>query len=139
MREPLPGQCEHCGKQFNYYLIHSGFNDSFYAYCAVCGMTAELSIYDQRMPKNYGGCPPFQEICEKLEPYIQPCACGGTFKKGAAPRCPYCLKPLSAETAAIYIERNALGTSKGWRWQRNWHDTYCMVVENRLVTDIFKV
>jgi hypothetical protein len=30
-------------------------------------------------------------------------------------------------------------TKKGWRWQRNRHDTYCIVIENRLVEDNFKM
>jgi len=41
-REKLHGTCEHCGKAFEYYLIHNGFNESSYAYCDKCGMTALL-------------------------------------------------------------------------------------------------
>ena len=101
MRKLESGQCKSCGKQFGYYLIHSGFNDSVYAYCDSCGMTADLSIYDKRMPKLHG-CAPFQEICPELEPHIQPCQCGGSFKKGASPRCPHCGQALSAEDATNY-------------------------------------
>src|SRR5690348_17402033 len=120
MRNLDPGECEHCGKQFGYYLIHSGFNDSFYAYCSDCGMTADLSIYSNRMPKLPKDCHPFREICAELEPYIEACGCGGRFKKGSSPRCPHCKQPLSAEDAATYIEKNAPGTKVGWVWQRNW-------------------
>lgn len=138
MRELLRGQCEHCGKEFGYYLIHSGFNNSFYAYCATGGMTADFSLYDQRVPTNLRASQAFQEICVELEPYIQSCVCGGSFKRGSASRCPHCTQPLSAQNAAVYIEGNAPGSSKGWHWQRNWHDTYCIVIENRLVNDTFK-
>jgi hypothetical protein len=100
-------------------------------------MTADLSIYDKRMPKLHD-CAPYQEIPVELEPYIQPCQCGGTFKKGALPRCPHCKQPLSAEDATNYIEKNALGTKNGWLWQKNWQDTYCIVIENKLVSDNFK-
>jgi len=138
MRKLDPGQCEHCGKQFGYYLVHSGFSDICYAYCTDCGMIAGLSIYSMEMPSLPSGYHPFQEICVELEPHIQPCACGGTFKKGASPRCPHCNQPLSADAAAIYIERNAPGTKGGWALQRNWHDLYCIAIENRFVTDNFK-
>ena len=43
-RELSVGECEHCHGQFGYYLIHSGFNDSNYAYCDFCGKTAVLSL-----------------------------------------------------------------------------------------------
>ena len=138
MRETNIGQCEHCAKQFGYYLIHSGFNDSLYAYCNACGMTADFSIYSKRFPKLIQSCEPFREICAEMEPYIQPCECGGAFKKGSSPRCPHCKRALSAETAAAYIEINAAGTRKGWGWQENWSDCYCIVIENKVVTDNFR-
>ena len=138
MRKLDTGQCERCTKEFGYYLIHSGFNNSSYAYCSGCGMTAHLSLYGKRMPKILKDRSPYQEVWVELEQYIQPCQCGGAFKKGASPRCPHCKQPLSAEAAATYIERNALGTKKGWVWQKNWHDTYSIVIENTFVSDNFK-
>ena len=90
------------------------------------------------MPKMPPGCPPQQEICVELEEYLEPCACGGVFRKGSSPRCPHCKEPLSAQVATDYIEANPLGTKKGWRWQRNWHETYCIVLEKREVEDNFK-
>src|SRR5215472_8047811 len=101
-------------------------------------MTATLSIYSEHMPKLSEACQPFREICAKLEPHIQLCQCGGAFKKGASPRCPHCKQPLSAVAAATYIERDAPGTNKGWVWQRNWYDTYCIVIDNQLVGDNLK-
>jgi hypothetical protein len=41
--------------------------------------------------------------------------------------------------ATGYIETNAPGTKKGWRWQQNWRETYCIVIEDRVVNDNFKL
>jgi hypothetical protein len=136
-RELSVGNCEHCHGQFGYYLIHSGFNDSIYAYCDACGKTAILSVLDKRMPK-LPNCPPYEEMCSAMEPYLHPCDCGGQFRRGAAPRCPRCGEPLSAESATLYIESNAPGTEKGWRWQRTWKKLYCIVIENKVVENNFR-
>jgi len=108
-----------------------------YAYCDKCGMTAILSLWDKRMPKLPG---PWgqQEIPVDLEQYLRACECGGAFKKGAVPRCPHCSQALSAEAATAYIETNAPGTTRGWRWQRNWHDVYCIVIDNKRVMNNFR-
>ena len=89
------------------------------------------------MLKLPSGCPSQQEICAELEPYIQPCDCGGYFRKGSSPRCPKCGQALSAVDATGYIEANAPGTKKGWRWQKNWHETYCIIIEDKVVNDNF--
>jgi hypothetical protein len=132
------GRCEHCAKTFSYQLYHCGFGDCSYAYCDTCGMTSVLSLWSTKMPKTASDCPSQQEICAELEQYLEPCACGGLFRKGSSPRCPNCRNALSAEVASAYLEKNAPGTKKGWRWQRNWHQTYCIVVEGRQVNDNFR-
>jgi hypothetical protein len=71
-----------------------------------------------------------------MESYLQPCECGGRFKKGAAP--PHCNHALSAKVATAYIEANASGAKKGWKWQRNWSDVYCIVIENKRVANNFE-
>jgi hypothetical protein len=129
--------CEHCRQTFKYSLAHCGFGDCAYAYCDSCGKTAILSMWYERIPE-LPNCPWQQEMCAAWEPYLQPCACGGTYKNGASPRCPHCSQTLSAGAATVYIEPNAPGTKKGWRWQRNWHETYCIVIENRVVKDNYK-
>ena len=138
MREPSLGRCEHCTRTFGYELYHCGFGDCSCAYCDKCGMTAVLSYWSTKMPKMPPGCLPQQEICAELEQYLESCSCGGAFKKGSYPRCPSCRQPLSAKTASLYIETNAPGTKKGWRWQGNWNETYCIVIEKREVRDNFK-
>ena len=43
------GTCESCGHSFDYMLIHNGFNDSAFAYCDSCGMTA---LFDRGVPRR---------------------------------------------------------------------------------------
>ncbi len=136
MTETFIGNCEHCKGTFEYRLGHCGFSDCVYGYCDACGKTAILSSWNKRMPKL--GCPQQQEMCAALEPFLLPCECGGQFKRGNAPRCPHCKKALSAEFATAYIERDAPGTKVGWRWQRNWSGTYCIIVEGNKVEDNFR-
>jgi len=131
-------RCEHCGKSFGYQLYHCGFGECSYAYCSQCGMTAVLSHWYEHMPKIPSGSLPQQEISEEFEQFLKPCSCGGIFKKGSHPRCPHCHQPLSAQVASRYIEANAAGAKKGWWWQRNWHETYCIVIDKREVRDNYK-
>lgn len=136
-REQQTGICESCRRQFRYWLEHCGFGECVYAYCDTCGMTAVLSQWDKRMPE-LPDCPGMQELCSALEPYLQACDCGGCFKRGSAPRCPHCAQPLSADRAASYIEENAPGAAKGWRWQRNWSGIYCIIIEERRIENNFR-
>jgi hypothetical protein len=129
------GKCEHCGTAFNYRLIHNGFNESAYAYCDTCGMTAMLDGWKIPEPIKMRV---HQEITPDTEQHLAPCTCGGRFVHASSPRCPKCLKPLSAEKATVWIEENALGTKKGWRWQKNWTDCYAILIEDRVVNDNWK-
>ena len=134
-REDGKGKCMCCGKQFGYYLIHSGFNESAYAYCDQCGETCLLDLWRlpstvERMDQGI--------IPESLEPLLAPCKCGGAFRKEATPRCPNCNSNLSAERAGEFLEANATGTEKGWRWQRNWDGVYCIVISNRTSKDCWR-
>jgi hypothetical protein len=74
-------------------------------------------------------------ISPAIEPFLLSCPSGGRFTAAAIPRCPHCNHPLDAVRAASYIEANAPGTAKGWTWERSWHRTYCMVIEDRRVND----
>jgi hypothetical protein len=93
---------------------------------------------DRDARKSDPNCPGQQEICSAMEPCLQPCVCGGSFKRGSAPRCPHCNQSLSSEVATDYIERNAPGTEKGWRWQKNWSGVYCIVIEDNRVGNNFR-
>ena len=132
------GICEHCSKQFDYSLYHCGFADCSYAYCDLCGRTAILSMWDSRWPKLLD-CPGHREICSAMESHLEPCECGGIFRKGAAPRCPNCNQTLSANSAASYIENDAAGAQKGWHWQRSWSGSYCIVIQSKQVDNNFRI
>ena len=133
------GGCEHCRQTFSYSLCHCGFSDCCYAYCENCGSTALLDMWNPMVKKLPPVFPWQQEIKKESEPFILPCRCGGNFRAGACPRCPRCNESISAAFATEFIERNAAGTKKGWRWQRSWHGTYCIVIEDKVVNDNFKV
>jgi hypothetical protein len=124
------GDCEHCHRNYNYELWHAGFGDFTYAYCDTCGLVATLdekSGLVAQLPKVPLQC---QEMDAKWEPYLRPCACGGRFRRGASPRCPYCRQPLSANYAGTHIRQNLPVVPKGWEWQGNWSDVYCLAIED---------
>jgi hypothetical protein len=129
------GTCKHCGLIFELRLIHNGFNYSSYAYCDTCGITAVLSGWDKRWPQGVEFIQ--AEIPAEMEGYLVPCACGGKFTKGNAPRCRHCRQPIDPKDAAAYIEEHSPGTKTGWRWQGNWHGLYCVILEGRSVADNF--
>lgn len=126
------GKCESCGCSFPYYLIHNGFNESAYAYCGSCGRTALLDGW--KMPKNLH-IDVHRPVAPEREDSLQPCNCGGRFRGTASPRCPECCQELSPIAAAVWIERNAAGAKKGWRWQRSWQGVYAIVIGDRVVRD----
>lgn len=130
-REDGKGRCDSCGAEFGYYLVHNGFNDSLHVYCDSCGSTAiaDLAGVEARLPSLPGRVTP---ITPDMEGLLQTCSCGGRFRRGAAPRCPSCREPLSAEGATTWIEANAPGAKQGWRWQRSWVGLYAIVVAGRV-------
>jgi len=132
------GVCEVCRQSFNYLLIHNGFGDTAYAYCDKCGRTAFVSGWSKNIPvaaklKLHGPVNP------EAEALLAPCSCGGAFRAGATPRCPHCRSPLSAELATVYLEANAPGTAKGWRWQRSWQGLYAIVIDGNSTKDPWRL
>jgi hypothetical protein len=132
----MTGNCEHCGQEFEFELLHNGFGDSSYAYCDTCGKVAILSGWSKDWPKGVK-CTQ-AEMPPAMEPHLELCSCGGRFRTGSSPRCPHCKESLSADKAGDYIEPQAPGTKKGWRWQRSWNGVYCMVIGGIRVNDNFK-
>lgn len=131
------GVCEACLQTFNYSLIHNGFNDTAYAYCDKCGETIFVSGWSKDIPpaanlKVHGPMNP------EAEALLAPCSCGGRFSASAAPRCPHCLNQLSAELATVYIEANAPGTAKGWRWQCSWQGLYAIIIEGKSAKGLWR-
>jgi len=135
-REQNRGECASCGRSFDYYLVHNGFNASHYAYCDRCGRTLFLDIYYDRIPEESGF--PAEGLSPHVQALLAPCECGGRFAPTARPRCPHCQAELSAEGARSYLEANASGTAQGWRWQGNWAGIYCIVIEDRTAEDAWQ-
>jgi len=77
-------------------------------------------------------------ISAEIENLLSPCPCGGRFRGSAPARCPSCRKALSAQLAASWIEGNAPGTARGWRWQRSWAGLYALIVGEQVVFDPWK-
>lgn len=130
------GSCDKCDRAFDYYVVHNGFNDSSYAYCSGCGLTALIDT--NQKDRSDEGLPPHRSITAKGEHSLAGCGCGGSFKAGATPRCPHCNHELSAKEAARWIESQAPGTSKGWKWQNNWEGLYAIVINDRVVSNPWK-
>jgi hypothetical protein len=128
------GSCGSCHSKFRYFLINNSSNDSAYGYCEHCGTTVLLSGGHPQLPPH-ANLELHKPIPAAIEALLEPCSCGGRFRGDACPRCPTCNAELSAEAARTWIEADARGTAKGWRWQGAWQGVYCIVIENRLVTD----
>ena len=124
------GDCEHCSRNYRYSLWHSGFGDNSYAYCDECGA---LALINYTNPQVIGLPRPemqYAEIEESWEPFLKPCPCGGRFRKGQSPRCPFCKEKLSPNHAAQHIEAQAHGAGRGWRWQNDWRGVYCIAIDD---------
>jgi len=124
------GDCEHCGRYYRYSLWNSGFGNNSYAYCEQCGLLAILNYSNPLVAGLPQASIENEEIDASWEPFLLPCPCGGQFRKGAAPRCPFCNEKLSATHAAGHIEAQALGSGRGWQWQNSWSGLHCMAIED---------
>ncbi|HTB95956.1 MAG TPA: hypothetical protein VK716_03040 [Terracidiphilus sp.] len=124
------GACEHCARNYHYALLNADFGDFSYAYCDSCGIPATINLNSSFLLTMPRPAATHQVIDPAWEPFLRPCICGGHFRNGAAPRCPSCNQPLSADFAATHIEHNTIGAPRGWKWQRNWTDAYCLAMED---------
>jgi hypothetical protein len=92
----LQGRCQACEAAFEARLIHNGFNDSAYAYCAQCGTLALCSLWKwpASLPRVDQG-----PLASEQTDHLRPCSCGGRYTPTAGPRCPKCRAELDAEAA----------------------------------------
>ena len=123
------GSCNNCSAEFPYALIHNGFNDSAYAYCDTCGIVGFMSAWRSDIPQsaNFRAHGPVSAQTESL---LASCSCGGRFSITASPRCPLCHTELDAQAVALWIESQAAGAAKGWRWQRSWQGLYAVIIND---------
>ena len=126
----MKGKCEECGSTFQAELIHNGFNESAFAYCDTCGITGFIDGWRTDIPdsanfKIHG------PVTKETQTLLAPCPCGGSFSQNSSPRCPKCKTELSAKLAGSWIEKQSLGTEKGWRWQNAWHGLYAIIVDKK--------
>ncbi len=135
-RYSAEGECESCGASFRYFLIHGGSNQSSYAYCDRCGATALLSGSCEHMPVE-AELDFHRPVPARAEALLDPCSCGGRFLGSASPRCPSCRAELSPEAARSWLEARASKATRDWRWQGSWCGVYCIVIENRVHTDVW--
>jgi hypothetical protein len=126
----LKGDCEHCGQVYRYQMLDASFSDCSYSYCDTCGRLAIVSYSSGFLVSMPPASTPHQVIDATWEPFLRPCACGGHFRRNAAPRCLICLKELSAAHAATHIERNFPAGGRAWRWQGTWTGAYCIDIED---------
>ena len=98
-------------------------------------MTALLDLW--QIPKGIA-VKPHEAITKDVENHLLPCSCGGSFRADASPRCSHCHESLSPILATKYIEAQADGTKKGWRWEQKWNGLYCIVIEDKLVRDVWR-
>jgi hypothetical protein len=129
----LSGCCDHCNGTFRYRLIHNGFSDSAYGYCSSCSSTVLLSGWNPVAQRV--GLAIHQRITPQIEALLKRCPCGDRFRASADPKCPHCTHTLSASEATAYIERDAPGAKKGWRWQQSWSGIYSIVLNDHFLED----
>lgn len=125
----MEGRCPACERSFTAELIHNGFNDSSYAYCAKCGRVALCShwTWPASLPTADYAVLPAEVI-----PFLQPCPCGGLFHTHAMPRCPHCRTALNPMTATPWIEA---ASAPGWHWQQSWLGLYALVIQGEALRD----
>jgi hypothetical protein len=128
------GICEHCHKEFKYELIHDGFSEMNYLYCDSCGMTAFFPGLDICKTFGYSSqaeLPGHGVLEKKYADLLTPCPCGGTFSGDASPRCPHCLKPLSAKKATKYIQSKKNKYIWKLSWGESWKGRFFLVIEGK--------
>lgn len=133
--------CLGCRRNLRYRFIHNGFNESVYAYCDSCGKLATLDTNNGHVPRLVSQRDRddwASAIDTSFESELEPCACGGRFCRGAAPRCPYCRRSLTLDDfrdppsfATRVLCR--LGLSRTWLGPRSWTGLYSVVIEDNRV------
>lgn len=85
--------CPSCDRTFRYQKMHSGFNNTGFAYCDTDGALLVWDTYDPQYTAIAGFRHPWtlnQRDQERVESALKPCPCGGSLGMRNPPRCPHC-------------------------------------------------
>jgi hypothetical protein len=85
--------CPSCRRTFRYQKVHSGFNNTGYAYCDSVGALLVWDTFDPQYTSLVGEQHPWtldRRDQGRVESALQPCPCGGHFGMGNPPLCPRC-------------------------------------------------
>lgn len=99
--------CPECNQILRYQLVHTGFNNTGYAYCDRDGALLVWEIFDPQYTAVAGDKHPWtlnhlEEV--RVESAFHPCPCGGHFGMRNPPRCPHCrYGPAEVFTDPIYF------------------------------------
>lgn len=107
-------RCQACKGQIRVEVYHLGFSDMDCMYCDSC--PSVLLLVDHARLEHRVGPRPAQRAGEagweewnrhllpyfaKLESLFRPCACGGSYRAWAVPRCPKCNDFLFGRSPAV--------------------------------------
>jgi putative hemolysin len=140
-RQQYPGQCDSCGVAFDWYPIHNGFDNSFYAYCSGCGTTAILDFYGTPLTQHPAVAKlPTGEIPQEIEYLLQSCSCGSRFQAGAKPRCPRCAHELLPRAGANGGSSSVAPQRRNAGWPLTWNPAqiYCIFINDKVVNNPFR-
>ena len=89
--------CPSCNRAFSYEQVHTGFNNTGYAYCHLDGKLLVWDSYDPTYTSLVGRKHPWTLTHQErriVEQALRPCPCGGRFGMDILPKCPHCLSEL---------------------------------------------
>lgn len=96
MGMPMKFECPSCKKAIildQPYQYHAGFSNIAFLYCDSCSSTLVFDAYDSRFRFLSGRRFPWDldpHAMKLVEDQLKPCCCGGRYRFGAMPRCPFC-------------------------------------------------
>jgi hypothetical protein len=90
--------CPHCRADLRFERVHTGFNNTGYAYCGVDGALLVWDTFDPHYVAVVGDQHPWtldRKGRASVEAKLAPCPCGGRFGMANPPRCPRCAESTS--------------------------------------------
>jgi len=94
--------CPNCQKEIKLrqkYFYHAGLSNRGFLYCDKGSSMLKFGSYNPNYQRIVGPKHPWTLTAEekaKLEKHLTPCKCGGRFRFGAPPLCPFCQASLAS-------------------------------------------